>query len=31
MKYESQIGAFLLFHAEAQAGYDPNDLKKLFS
>ena len=31
MKYELQIAAFLLFHAEAQAGYDPNALKQLFS
>jgi hypothetical protein len=30
MQYESQIATFLLFHAEAQAGYDPNELKKLF-
>jgi hypothetical protein len=31
MQYESQIAAFLLFHAEAQAGYEPDALKKLFS
>jgi hypothetical protein len=31
MQYESQIAAFLLFHAEGQPGYDPNDLKKLFA
>lgn len=30
MRYESQVGALLLFHAEAQAGYEPNELKKLF-
>lgn len=30
MQYESQIAAFLLFHAEGQAGFDPNELKKLF-
>ena len=30
MQYESQLGAFLIFHAEGQAGYDPNELKKLF-
>ncbi|MBW4654931.1 MAG: hypothetical protein KME20_18100 [Kaiparowitsia implicata GSE-PSE-MK54-09C] len=30
LKYESQIAAFLLFFAEGQPGYDPNDLKKLF-
>src|SRR6266516_4367134 len=26
MQYESQIAAFLLFHAEAQAGYNPDAL-----
>ena len=31
MQYESQIASFLLFHAESQAGFDPNELKKLFS
>ena len=31
MQYESQIAAFLLFYAEGQAGFDPNELKKLFS
>ena len=31
MQYESQIAAFLLFHAEGHAGFDPNELKKLFS
>ncbi|OKH36209.1 hypothetical protein NIES2119_18060 [[Phormidium ambiguum] IAM M-71] len=31
MQYESQIAAFLLFYAEGQPGYDPNDLKKLFA
>jgi len=31
MQYESQIAAFLLFHAESQAGFDANELKKLFS
>lgn len=31
MQYESQIAAFLLFHAEGQAGFDPNELRKLFS
>jgi hypothetical protein len=31
MQYESQIAAFLLFHAEAQAGFKPDALKKLFS
>lgn len=31
MQYESQIAAFLLFHAEGQPGYDPNELKKLFA
>ncbi len=30
MQYESQIAAFLLFHAEAQPGHDPNLLKQLF-
>jgi hypothetical protein len=30
MQYESQMAAFLLFHAEGQTGYDPNELKKLF-
>jgi hypothetical protein len=31
MQYESQIASFLLFHAEGQAGFAPNDLAKLFS
>lgn len=31
MQYESQIAAFLLFYAEGQPGYDPNELKKLFA
>jgi hypothetical protein len=31
MQYESQIAAFLLFHAEGHAGFPPNELKKLFS
>jgi hypothetical protein len=31
MRYESQIAAFLLFHAESRAGFDANELKKLFS
>lgn len=31
MQYESQIAAFLLFHAEGQPGFNPNELKKLFS
>jgi hypothetical protein len=31
MQYESQIAAFLLFYAEAQNGYDPDELKKLFT
>jgi hypothetical protein len=31
MQYESQIATFLLFHAEGQPGYDPNELKKLFT
>ncbi|MEQ1741959.1 MAG: hypothetical protein ABL869_05605 [Candidatus Nitrotoga sp.] len=31
MQYESQIAAFLLFYAEGQPGFDPNELKKLFS
>jgi hypothetical protein len=31
MQYESQIASFLLFHAEGQQGYSPNDLNKLFS
>jgi hypothetical protein len=30
MQYESQIAAFLLFHAEGHAGFAPNELKKLF-
>lgn len=30
MQYESQIAAFLLFHAERHSGFDPNELKKLF-
>jgi hypothetical protein len=30
MNYESQIGAFLVTHAEGQGGADPNVLKKLF-
>jgi hypothetical protein len=30
MQYESQLATFLLFHAEAQEGFDPNELKKLF-
>lgn len=30
MQYESQIAAFLLFHAEGHSGFDPNELKKLF-
>ncbi|MDD5322009.1 MAG: hypothetical protein PHD43_15640 [Methylococcales bacterium] len=31
MQYESQIATFLLFHVGGQPGYDPNELKKLFS
>src|SRR4029453_3706153 len=31
MQYESQIATFLLSYAEAQAGLDPNELKKLFA
>jgi hypothetical protein len=31
MQYESQIAAFLLFHAEGHPGFAPNELKKLFS
>jgi hypothetical protein len=31
MQYESQIATFLLAHAEAQPGFNPDDLKKLFS
>lgn len=31
MQYESQIAAFLLFHAEGRPGFDPNELNKLFS
>lgn len=31
MQYESQIAAFLLFHAESRPGYDPNELNKLFT
>jgi hypothetical protein len=31
VQYESQIAAFLIFHADGQAGFDPNELKKLFS
>lgn len=31
MQYESQIAAFLLFHAEGHEGFAPNELKKLFS
>jgi hypothetical protein len=31
MQYESQIAAFLLFHAEGHPGFDPDALKKLFS
>ena len=31
MQYESQIAAFLLFHAEGHSGFAPNELKKLFS
>ena len=31
MKYESQIAALLLFYAEGQPGFDPNDLEQLFS
>lgn len=31
MQYESQIAAFLLFHAEGRPGFDPDELKKLFS
>ncbi len=31
MQYESQIAAFLLFHAESRPGFDPNELNKLFS
>lgn len=31
MQYESQMAAFLIFHAEAQPGFDPNELKKLFT
>lgn len=30
MQYESQIAAFLLFHAEGHPGFLPNELKKLF-
>jgi hypothetical protein len=30
MQYESQIAAFLLFHAEAQEGNEPNKLQELF-
>lgn len=30
MQYESQIAAFLLFHAEGHPGFAPNELKKLF-
>jgi hypothetical protein len=30
MQYESQIAAFLLFHAEAQPGYDPDALAQLY-
>ncbi len=30
MRYESQIAKFLLLHAEAHDGYDPNQLQKLF-
>lgn len=30
MQYESQIAAFLLFHADPQPGFDPAELKKLF-
>lgn len=31
MQYESQIAAFLLFHAEAQTGFDPAALSGLFA
>ena len=31
MQFESQIAAFLLFYAEGHPGFDPNELKKLFS
>lgn len=31
MQYESQIAAFLLFYVSGQPGYDPNELKKLFT
>lgn len=31
MRYESQVAAFLLFHAEAQAGNDPNELRRLYT
>lgn len=30
MQFESQIATFLLIHAEAQGGADPNELAKLF-
>ena len=31
MQYESQVAAFLLFHAEGQPGYNRDDLANLFS
>ncbi|GKS65362.1 hypothetical protein YTPLAS72_26660 [Nitrospira sp.] len=31
MQYESQIAAFLLFHAEAQPGYSPDALNQIFA
>lgn len=31
VQYESQIAAFLLFHAGAQPGYDPEALEKIFA
>ncbi len=31
MQYESQIASFLLFYVSREPGYDPNELKKLFT